>query len=153
MKNRVLFVHFACEHSHGSLRGDPVGHFTKKTSTFVGISWTFSFTLPRQFREHFHERVHWETDFYTSPVLRGAALFDNSAQQCIKSLFPKDPEFYTPLALNCQKGQQLSALEVYKNQSPILGSHFAVRKLLGPLVHANFPENKANGPLVHTNSP
>ena len=40
-------------------------------------------------------------------------------QWCIKTLFPKDPEFYTPLALNCQKGQQLSALEVYKNQSPI----------------------------------
>ena len=33
-------------------------------------------------------------------------------------MFPKDPEFYTPLALSCQKEQHLSALEVYKNQSP-----------------------------------
>ena len=39
-------------------------------------------------------------------------------QWCIKILCPKDPEFYTPLVLNCQKGQHLSALEVYKNQSP-----------------------------------
>ena len=39
-------------------------------------------------------------------------------QRCIKNLFLKDPEFYTPLALNCQKGQHLPALEVYKNQSP-----------------------------------
>ena len=27
--------------------------------------------------------------------------------------------FYTPLGLSCEKGQHLSALEVYKNQSPI----------------------------------
>ena len=33
---------------------------------------------------------------------------------------PKDPEFYTPLALNCQTGRDLPALEVHKNQSPIL---------------------------------
>ena len=39
-------------------------------------------------------------------------------QRCIKSLCPKDPEFYTPLALNCQKGP---APEVYKNQSPMGG--------------------------------
>ena len=41
-------------------------------------------------------------------------------QWCIKILCPKDPEFYTPLALNRQKGQHLPALEVYKNQSPKL---------------------------------
>ena len=41
-------------------------------------------------------------------------------QRCVKILCPKDPAFYTPLALNCQKGQHLSALEVYKNQSPTL---------------------------------
>ena len=39
-------------------------------------------------------------------------------QRCIKILCPKDPEFYTPLPLNCQKGRHLPALEVYKNQSP-----------------------------------
>ena len=33
------------------------------------------------------------------------------------SLCTKDPKFYTPLALNCQKGQHLPALEVYKNKS------------------------------------
>ena len=60
----------------------------------------------------------WETDFYTPPVLRGAALLTLQRQRCFKILSPKDPEFYTSLALNCQKGQQLSALEVYKNQSP-----------------------------------
>ena len=36
----------------------------------------------------------------------------------MKILCPKDPEFYIPLALNCQKGQHLPAPEVYKNQSP-----------------------------------
>ena len=43
-------------------------------------------------------------------------------QRCIKILCPKDPEFYTPLALNRQKGQHLPAPEVYKNQSPSFGS-------------------------------
>ena len=42
-------------------------------------------------------------------------------QRCIKILCPKEPEFYTPLALNRQKGQHLPAPEVYKNQSPKLG--------------------------------
>ena len=39
-------------------------------------------------------------------------------QRCIKMLCPKDPEFYIPLALNCQKGRHLPALEVYQKQSP-----------------------------------
>ena len=39
-------------------------------------------------------------------------------QRCIKILCPKDPEIFTLLALNCQKGQHLPTLEVYKNQSP-----------------------------------
>ena len=37
-------------------------------------------------------------------------------QRCIKILCPKDPEFYTPLALSCQKEQHLPALVVHKNQ-------------------------------------
>ena len=41
-------------------------------------------------------------------------------QRCIKILCPEDPDFYTPLALKTAKGQHLPALEVYKNQSPIL---------------------------------
>ena len=40
-------------------------------------------------------------------------------QRCIKFMCPKDPDFYTPLALKTAKGQHLPALEVYKNQSPI----------------------------------
>ena len=47
---------------------------------------------------------NWETDFYTPPVLGGAALFGNSAPAVYKKPVPEDPEFYTPLALNCQKG-------------------------------------------------
>ena len=39
-------------------------------------------------------------------------------QRCIKILCPKDPDFYTPLALKRAKGQHLPALEVYKNHSP-----------------------------------
>ena len=56
--------------------------------------------------------------FYTPPVLGGTALFDNLAPMVRKIQCPKDPEFYTPLVLNCGKGQHLPALEVYKNQSP-----------------------------------
>ena len=45
-------------------------------------------------------------------------------QRCIKILCPKDPDFYTPLALKTAKGQHLPALVVYKNQSPIFGVFF-----------------------------
>ena len=38
-------------------------------------------------------------------------------QRCIKILCPKDPDFYTLLALKTAKGQHLPALVVYKNQS------------------------------------
>ena len=44
------------------------------------------------------EHVRWETE---------------------KILCPKDPQFYTPLALNCQKGQCLPAPVVFRNQSPM----------------------------------
>ena len=47
-------------------------------------------------------------------------VFTIQRQRCIKILCPKDPEFYTPLALNCPKGQHLPAPEVYKNQSPMM---------------------------------
>ena len=43
-------------------------------------------------------------------------------QRCIKFRVLRAQEFYTPLALNSQKGQCLPALEVYKNQSPICWS-------------------------------
>ena len=39
-------------------------------------------------------------------------------QRCIKNLCPKDPDFYTPLALKTAKGEHLPALVVYTNQSP-----------------------------------
>ena len=44
-------------------------------------------------------------------------------QQCIKILCPKDPDFYTPLALKTATGQHLPALVVYKNQSPIVAEN------------------------------
>ena len=37
-------------------------------------------------------------------------------QRCIKFRVLSAQDFYTPLALNCQKGQHLPALEVYKNR-------------------------------------
>ena len=40
-------------------------------------------------------------------------------QRCIKILCPKDPDFYTVLALKTAKGQHFPALEVYKNQPRI----------------------------------
>ena len=62
----------------------------------------------------------WGTDFYTPPVLRGAALVTIQRQRCIKLRVLREQDFlYTPLVLNCQKGQDLPALEVYKNQSPM----------------------------------
>ena len=60
----------------------------------------------------------WETDFYTPQVLGGAALLTIQHQRCIKFRVLRGGNFYTPLPLNCQKGQRLAALEVYKNQSP-----------------------------------
>ena len=39
-------------------------------------------------------------------------------QRYIKFRVLRTQDVYTPLALNCQKGQHLSALEVYKDQSP-----------------------------------
>ena len=46
-------------------------------------------------------------------------------QRCIKILCPKEPDFYTPLALKTAKRQHLPALVVYKNQSPTSEqSHF-----------------------------
>ena len=65
-------------------------------------------------------------------MLGGAALCDNSAPAvCIKMLCPQDPEFYTPLALNCQKGQHLPAPEVCKNQSSIFARNFPCDTVTG----------------------
>ena len=44
-----------------------------------------------------------------------------SAPVVYKNPVPKDPDFYTPLALKKAKGQHFPALEVYKNQSPRKG--------------------------------
>ena len=91
---------------------DPVQNFLKQ-----GVWSNESYSGVRKTRLF----PKWETDFYTPPVLRGAALFDNSAPAVYKILFPKNPEFYTALALNRQKGQHLSARELYKHQSPTEG--------------------------------
>ena len=61
----------------------------------------------------------WETDFIHLQCWEVLPFSTIQRQRCIKILCPKDPEFYTPLVLNCQKGRHLPALEVYKNQSPI----------------------------------
>ena len=53
---------------------------------------------------HRNQRNSWETDFYTPPVLGGAAVH---CERCMKILCPKDPEFYAPLALKCKKGSTL----------------------------------------------
>ena len=44
-------------------------------------------------------------------------FFTIQRQRRIKLRVLRAQDFYTPLALNCQKGQCLAALEVYKNQS------------------------------------
>ena len=66
-------------------------------------------------------RRKWETDFYTPPVLGGAALLPFSAPAVYKNRVLRAQDFYTPLVLKTAKGQHLPALEVYKNQSPRKG--------------------------------
>ena len=46
------------------------------------------------------------------------SLLTIQRQQCIKFRVLREQDSYAPLALNCQKEQHLSALEVYKNHSP-----------------------------------
>ena len=82
----------------------------------------------------------WETDFYTPPVLGGAALCRCERQRCIKILCTKDPDFSTPLALQTAKGQHLSALVVYKNQSP----NFPLPTLICHVLLADFPMQTQN---------
>ena len=63
----------------------------------------------------------WETDFYTPQVLGGVVLLTIQRQPCIKFRVLRAQDFYTPLPPNCQKGQHLPALVVYKkNQSPTM---------------------------------
>ena len=82
-------------------------------------------------------------------MLRGAALFDNSAAAVyIKILFPKNPEFYTPLALNCQKEQHLSALEAYKNQSPNFPEILENLEILEISENPQIVENKKENPTI-----
>ena len=45
-------------------------------------------------------------------------FFPIQRQRCIEFRVLRAQDFYTPLALNCEKGQHLPAPEVYKNQSP-----------------------------------
>ena len=60
-----------------------------------------------------------ETDFCTPPVLGSDALFDNSAPAVfLKIRVLRAQDFYTPLALNCQKGQHVLAVQVYEISLP-----------------------------------
>ena len=45
------------------------------------------------------------------------SFLTNQRQWCIKFRVLRAQDFYTPLPLNCPKGQHLPALVVYKNQS------------------------------------
>ena len=51
---------------------------------------------------------------YTSPA-RCCPFWQFSGSGVLKIFCPKDPEFYTPLVLSCQRRQQLLALVVYKH--------------------------------------
>ena len=77
----------------------------------------------------------WETDFYKPPLLRGAAPLDNSAP--VTYIYMQGPDreqdFNMSLALNCPKGQHLSALEVFKNQSPKNACEIAAKSPLNML--------------------
>ena len=66
-----------------------------------------------------HKTDCWETDFYI--VLGGAALFALQRQWCIKSCALRTLIFRDTVYAQLQKGQQLPAAEVYKNQSPMVG--------------------------------
>ena len=83
----------------------------------VQKSQGFSLRRPQTNRNCAILRLNWETDFYTPEVLPFCRF---QRQRCIKILCPKDPDFYTPLALKRAKGQHLPALEVHKKQSPNL---------------------------------
>ena len=76
-------------------------------------------------------------------------------QRCIKILCPKDPELHTALALSCQKGQHLPALEVYKNQSPKIIMRFescdSSHALPRPFVAKN-PLEKLDSELIFRDS-
>ena len=58
-------------------------------------------------------------------------FFTIQRQRCIKFLCPKDPEFCTPLALKCQKGQHLPVLEVYKSSLPLSITRKLSRRIKG----------------------
>ena len=56
----------------------------------------------------------WETDFYTPPMLGGAALSDNSAPAVYTISASSGTGFVFTAGTELLKGQHLPALEVYK---------------------------------------
>ena len=90
----------------------------KKLSSPRSVQWLLRPVIPGTLK--------WETDLYTPQVLGGpkTALFDNSAPAGYKILCHKDPELYTQLAVNCQKGQHLP--------SPEVSAKMAVTSIGGP---------------------
>ena len=66
-------------------------------------------------------------------------------QRCIKILCPKDPEFYTPLALNRHKGRHLPALEVYKISLPQNSCATLKNLLMGLILMGCFPGDFREG--------
>ena len=60
----------------------------------------------------------WETDFIHHQCWEVLPFCRFQHQWCLKILCPRDPDFYTPLALKTAKGQHLPAQVVHENQSP-----------------------------------
>ena len=111
------------------LRTTPNGTPTKRFAWKCFEALAFSIGFPS-----------WETDFYTPPVLGGAAFSDKTAPAVKKILCPKDPEFYTPLVLNCQKkGSNSQHWRLYKNQSPTSGNP----PRIGTFTACNHTRNRA----------
>ena len=112
----LLAAYYLCTKANSpSLPQNSVSSFFRKntiparTITYINFVWGCNFQICRNSgRLIFIHLQCWEV----LPFCRF------QRQRCIKILCPKDPDFYTPLALKTAKGQHLPALEVYKNQSP-----------------------------------
>ena len=92
----------------------------------------------------------WETDYFIHlQCWEVQPFFTIQRQQCIKFRVLRAQDFYTPLALNCQKGQHLPALEVFQNQSPTcLSWKTLVERVLSTAPHL-LPKTQTQPLTVH----
>ena len=105
----------------------------------MGINYVLIFDATVRTKGLFKENAphHGRLILYTSSAGRCCPLLTIQHQRCIKILCPKNPEFYTLLALYCQKGQHLPALEVY-NKSVSLGKNIWIYSAWGQLLQTLF---------------